>query len=301
MHHLPPFAWQLGLGLASIDLRLSTRDLAPTDLESDPAPSSVACWHHAARVLNGADILRSQLPPSLAELGRLGGELAVVRKTSHTGRSIDCSKSLRLISSAARRDAVGDDNHHWSGAFDLSQEEDADGIARRRERQFRNHHGYMRRREPCGDIGSHMRGQVDHVDSKALRISSEVEEGGAIGHQRLVDRASADSTDSRSLARTIARSMTAVDARRILDRVGEAAARSRSAPERRSRSECRDRAAQLNGARVHPAAMPASGEWSGTDAAANADNGGHDGGLSALGLTRGPEMICWACAKLSRS
>src|SRR4029450_10514495 len=93
----------LSLGLASIDFRLSTNDLLPpADLASLVTPSSLA-WLRTMfdSWVNGA----ANLPVAISAIGlpSLAAWAATLRssgKTMSTSRSIDCSKSFLLISSA---------------------------------------------------------------------------------------------------------------------------------------------------------------------------------------------------------
>src|SRR5919107_1481563 len=113
------------LGLFSIDFRLSTIDLvAAAGVASTAAPSSLALLSTIVdRLLNGPVIL----PPATSAIGlpslaAWAASLASYGNTMSTGRSIDCSKSLRLISSAPPDGTpfATTTTLVW-GAFDLSQ------------------------------------------------------------------------------------------------------------------------------------------------------------------------------------
>ena len=151
-----------------------------------------------------------------------------------------------------------------------------------------------------------LRGRSITVPSKAWRISScSWIEGGAVGQHRLVDRR-LGGEDAELVVGADHRALDeqAVDAARILDRVGQAAAgleveRQRAGAEMDVEVEQGGRAAAL----VAHQPGQRGGDGRGADAAADADHGGHDvaASRSPISISRGPEMVIWALAKASRS
>ena len=239
------------------------------------------------KVLNGAAILPLATSAiGLPSLAAWAASLASNGKTMSTGRSIDCSKSLRLISSAPPDGhALATTTTLVCGAFDLSQARIADGVARRRQRQLGDDHRDMGIVHQVRILDQHVPRQVEHRRFEGVaHLFLKLEEGGAVGHQRLVDRRfrrqhrqALVGADHRAFDEQ------AVDAARVLDRIGEAAARLEV--ERQGAGAEMDVEVEQRGAAVRLLAQqPGQRGRDGrsTDAAANADDGGHDVRLVGL-------------------
>ena len=205
-----------------------------------------------------------------------------------TGRSIDCSKSLRLISSAPpRRDAVGDDDDLGLRRVRLEPGEDADGVARRRQRQLGDDHRDMRVVDQVRILDQHVPRQVEDGRFECVaHLFLKLEEGGAVGDHRLVDRRFRRK-DRQPLVGANHRALDeqTVDAARVLDRVGEAAAgleveRQRAGSEMDVEIEQRGRAARLLA--EQPRERGRDGRSA--DAAAHADDCRHHVRLVGLGF-----------------
>ena len=202
---------------------------------------------------------------------------------------------------------VGDDDHPRLRRIGLEPGKDADRVAGRGEGELDHddrRHG--RRRPGAGYWTSMLRGRSITVPSKAWRISScswkKAEPSVSIDW---LIGASAERTQSLSLARTIARSMNRPSMRlgfsiaSVRPRPGSRSSAERAGAEMDVEVEQGGRAAGL--VAHQPGERGRDGR--GADAAADADHGGHDvaASRSTVSLTRGPEMVICALAKASRS
>ena len=155
------------------------------------------------------------------------------------------------------------------------------------ERQLGDDHRDMRVVHQVRILDQHVARQVEHGRfERVAHLFLKLEEGGAVGHQRLVDRRFGRQ-DRQALVGANHRALDeqAVDAARVLDRVGQAAAgleveRQRAGAEMDVEVEQRGRAARLLA--QQPGERGRDGR--GADAAADADDGGHDVRLVGLGF-----------------
>ena len=163
-------------GLASIDFKLPTSDLDPAGpLFSTAAPSSLA-WLSTMfdKVANGTAGLPLAISAIGLPLSGLRRGLGLVREHDVDVALDRLLEILRLEISSAPPEGTRFDTTMTlvCGAFDFSQAKDADGIARRRQRQFAHHHRDMGVVTMCGYWISMCRGRSMTVDSNAFFISS---------------------------------------------------------------------------------------------------------------------------------
>ncbi len=134
-----------------------------------------------------ADLAGRDFRHRLAELGGLGGGLAVMRDDDVDLRSIDCSKSLRLISARRPRGTLLATTITLAcGALDLSQERMRMVSRVAASVSSVTTTATFTSCTRCGYWISMLRGRSITVDLERVpHLFLELEEGGAVGHQRL--------------------------------------------------------------------------------------------------------------------
>ncbi len=223
----------------------------------------------------------------LAELGGLAGGLGVERQDDV---DLALDRMLEILAAdllAADLHAIGDDHHPRLRRVGLEPGQDADRVAGAGEGELDDDDDDMDVVEEMRELHHHVARQVDHRALEGVAdLLLQLIEGRAVGQHRLVDRR-LGGEDAKLLVRPHHRALDeqAVDAARILDRVGEAAAgleveRERAGAEMDVEVEQGGRAAAL----VAHQPGQRGGDGRGADAAADADHRRHDVGLLARRL-----------------
>ena len=134
---------------------------------------------------------------------------------------------LMLLVALALLGLVRHDHGPRMRGIGLEPGENADRVARRCQREFRRHDDHVHIPEQMREIDHHVARKIDHRHLESLtELFLQLDEGGAVGHQRRADRRFGREdrqvvvgADHRALDEQ------SVDAARIVDRVGQAATR----------------------------------------------------------------------------